>query len=144
MHLVGFTIEIYYDARSYRRQKKNSGFSQTQQYILFIFILMTCFGQMTSIKPSLQNLESGARSANSTLHYCASYVLDNHGIGVFQWKRTTVVWGIDIMAPKKVSKLAKQRIRIRCKLTLRRLMSYIYGAPILDISRSHTTTQHSR
>ena len=29
-------------------------------------------------------------------------------------------------------------------LTLRILMSYIYGAPILDVSRSHTTTQHSR
>jgi len=29
-------------------------------------------------------------------------------------------------------------------LTLRRLMSYIYWAPILDVSRSHTTTQHSR
>jgi len=35
--------------------------------------------------------------------------------------------------------------RIRVKLlTLRWLMSYIYGAPILDVSRSHTTTQHSR
>ena len=30
------------------------------------------------------------------------------------------------------------------RLTLRRLISYIYGAPILDVSRSHTTTQHSR
>jgi len=29
-------------------------------------------------------------------------------------------------------------------LTIRLLMSYIYGAPILDVSRSHTTTQHSR
>ena len=29
-------------------------------------------------------------------------------------------------------------------LTLRLLMSYIYVAPILDVSRSHTTTQHSR
>jgi len=29
-------------------------------------------------------------------------------------------------------------------LTLRWLMSYIYGAPNLDVSRSHTTTQHSR
>jgi hypothetical protein len=29
-------------------------------------------------------------------------------------------------------------------LTLRLLISYIYGAPILDVSRSHTTTQHSR
>jgi len=35
--------------------------------------------------------------------------------------------------------------RIRVKLlTFRRLMSYTYGAPILDVSRSHTTTQHSR
>ena len=35
--------------------------------------------------------------------------------------------------------------RIRVKLlTFRRLMSYIYGAPILDVSRSHTTTQYSR
>jgi len=32
----------------------------------------------------------------------------------------------------------------KISLTLRRLMSYIYGAPILDVSRSHTTTQHSR
>jgi len=29
-------------------------------------------------------------------------------------------------------------------LTLRLLMSYIYGAPIIDVSRSHITTQHSR
>ena len=35
------------------------------------------------------------------------------------------------------------RIRVK-SLTLRRLLSYIYGAPILDVSRSHTTTQHSR
>ena len=35
--------------------------------------------------------------------------------------------------------------RIRVKLlTFWPLMSYIYGAPILDVSRSHTTTQHSR
>ena len=33
---------------------------------------------------------------------------------------------------------------IVCSLTLRLLMSYIYGAPILDVSRSHTTTQNSR
>jgi len=35
-------------------------------------------------------------------------------------------------------------IRVNVILTHRRLMSYIYGAPILDVSRSHTTTQHSR
>jgi hypothetical protein len=35
------------------------------------------------------------------------------------------------------------RIRVK-SLTLSLLMLYIYGAPILDVSRSHTTTQHSR
>jgi hypothetical protein len=39
------------------------------------------------------------------------------------------------------------RIRVK-SLTLRLLMLYIYiyiyGTPILDVSRSHTTTQHSR
>ena len=35
------------------------------------------------------------------------------------------------------------RIRIKL-LTFRLLMSYVCGAPILDVSRSHTTTQHSR
>ena len=35
------------------------------------------------------------------------------------------------------------RIRVK-SLTLKLLMSYIYGAPILDVSRSHITTQHSR
>ena len=35
--------------------------------------------------------------------------------------------------------------RIRVKLlTFRLLILYIHGAPILDVSRSHTTTQHSR
>jgi len=42
---------------------------------------------------------------------------------------------------EKLSAVERQRL---CRLTLRRLMSYIYGAPILDVSRSHTTTQHSR
>ena len=42
------------------------------------------------------------------------------------------------LAPPQSSRLQMQF------LTLRLLMSYIYGAPILDVSRSHTTTQHSR
>jgi len=39
--------------------------------------------------------------------------------------------------------LRLSRIRVKL-LTFRLLMSCIYGAPILDVSRSHTTTQHSR
>ena len=37
--------------------------------------------------------------------------------------------------------VSRKRVKL---LTFRQLMSYIYGAPILDVSRSHTTTQHSR
>ena len=36
------------------------------------------------------------------------------------------------------------RNNVSISLTLRSLMLYIYGAPILDVSRSHTMTQHSR
>ena len=39
--------------------------------------------------------------------------------------------------------LQVSRIRVKL-LTFRLLMSYIYGASILDVFRSHTTTQHSR
>ena len=44
----------------------------------------------------------------------------------------------------------RKEMKIGRNLTLRLLISYIniyiyiYGAPILDVSRSHTTTQHSR
>ena len=37
-----------------------------------------------------------------------------------------------------------ERLTTSLLLTLRLLMSYIYGVPILDVSRSHTTTHHSR
>ena len=48
-----------------------------------------------------------------------------------------------LKTPFRVS-LVIMRITKLSFLTLRRLMPYIYGAPILDVSRSHTTTQHSR
>jgi len=55
-------------------------------------------------------------------------MLKSHVLTFTTWKRTEVV------IPRKG----------KVHLTFRRLMSYIYGAPILDVSRSHTTTQHSR
>jgi len=39
--------------------------------------------------------------------------------------------------------LLVSRIRVKL-LNFTLLISYIYGVPILDVSRSHTTTQHSR
>ena len=49
-----------------------------------------------------------------------------------------------LQAIRKPPALKLFRMYPSLRLTLRRLMSYIYGAPILDVSRSHTTTQHSR
>ena len=50
-----------------------------------------------------------------------------------------------LLAVNKVTRVKGRSVWMPLKhLTLRRLMSYIYGAPILDVSRSHTTTQHSR
>ena len=47
---------------------------------------------------------------------------------------------------KRARRRDSENLALQFYLTLRRLMSYIYiyGAPILDVSRSHTTTQHSR
>ena len=49
-----------------------------------------------------------------------------------------------IISNKSTNQMQQRLKFITCRLTLRRLMSYIYGAPILDVSRSHTTTQHSQ
>ena len=50
--------------------------------------------------------------------------------------------------PNRMKNVQNHRDTSIMTLTLRRLMSYIYiyiyGAPILDVSRSHTTTHHSR
>ena len=51
----------------------------------------------------------------------------------------TQIWTLAVM----VKHCGQGHCSVKC-LTLRLLMSYIYGAPILDVSRSHTTTQHSR
>ena len=49
-----------------------------------------------------------------------------------------------ILGPQRDEKTGSGENYIMRSLTIRLLMSYIYGAPILDVSRSHTTTQHSR
>ena len=57
------------------------------------------------------------------------------------------IFGFEVKNPKKeLGDFKYKKYRMYVILTLRRLMSYIYiyGAPILDVSRSHTTTQHSR
>ena len=48
------------------------------------------------------------------------------------------VYRVVVSRPEGKRQLGRPRLNERIILTLRRLMSYIYGAPILDVSRSHT------
>jgi len=50
----------------------------------------------------------------------------------------------EIEGKKHMEELGVNERIIINHITLRLLMSYVYGAPILDVSRSHTTMQHSR
>jgi len=78
-------------------------------------------------------------AANHRRPYCAS-VNSHSPVGASQpavrrrWLSLRTVWP----SQTQISSI------LTAILTLRWLMSYIYGAPILDVSRSHTTMQHSR
>ena len=84
----------------------------------------------------------------------------NHGLAVFS-KNLEVKKAGQIAVGAESIQINEDRLnKVKCEvvdisgtkagnvwettLTLRLLMSYIYGAPILDVSRPHTTTQHSR
>ena len=100
----------------------------------------------------IYNIMAGTRSQFSAVwHHIIWY------IGTNVWEKL-VAFSFQTFLPWNW----RQQVRPRCRyqstkpsivtswktvsviLTLRWLMSYIYGAPILDVSRSHTTTQHSR
>jgi hypothetical protein len=71
---------------------------------------------------------------------------DNSSRGVLPTKKKLIMINLGFVyfthfVPQNLLRIL---VHILCLLTLRLLMSYIYGAPILDVSRSHTTTQHSR
>jgi len=74
-------------------------------------------------------------SENVLIHRC-NYILLSQVYCVWQVVKTWQSFQITLYS--------KTAIIRQFPLTLRRLMWYIYGAPILDVSRSHTTTQHSR
>jgi hypothetical protein len=66
-----------------------------------------------------------------TLHYNGEKLSFLYDATLFSHYKAKGLW-VPAQAPSKTH------------LTLRLLMSYIHGAPILDVSRSHTMTHHSR
>jgi len=70
-----------------------------------------------------------------------AYALDRAATGSGKsCKRKNIFWVIPCSQNHKGALQSTQHSPFNNnRLTLRRLMSYIYGAPILDVSRSHTT-----
>ena len=112
-----------------RESKKDSGWLDTWRPA-------GCLGRLTNIK------ESMGRASRQIMETCKHVSL------IRCWRPLPnyyVILNILVISPYNISLLCFQIQTLQyMHLTLRRLMSYIYGAPILDVSRSHTTTQHSR
>ena len=107
-------------------------------YIFFSHAALTCRNK-TVVKPYTPSIGMGTYTtstgtAPAHLHYV-------HQIDPLNPELNPMCCLLALLRAHHL--LHVSRIRIK-SLTFRRLMSYIHGAPILDVSRSHTTTQHSR
>ena len=94
----------------------------------------------------------GVQKVMSHIFFLGNYLLRMYAIHAqYNWMFPLHMWFFHIISiyvysltPGRNKSMHAFPVPARFLLTLRRLMSYIYGAPILDVSRSHTTTQHSR
>ena len=155
-------IRIYHDARPSECQ-----ILRYKQYLLHMIIMFSCimhhachekkktifFMYILCKKKNSdncsKNLHTSALQYNGHIPH-ANYVLPHHdvsqlsSINPINPKLNPICYLLALLAHHF---LHVSRIRVK-SLTLRLIMSYIYiyiyGAPILDVSRSHTTTQHSR
>ena len=68
------------------------------------------------------------------------HLRDTHGIFVnpLKPKLNPICYLLALLGAHHFLHVSRIRVKL---LTFRRLMSYIYGAPILDVSRAHTTQQ---
>jgi len=77
----------------------------------------------------------------------SSRTVDSLGINPLNPELNPICYLLALLGAHHLLHVSRIRVKL---LTFRLLMSfiyiyiYIYGAPILDVSRSHTTTQHSR
>ena len=70
-----------------------------------------------------------------------SILLENNSVNTLNAELNPICYLLALLGDHHFLHVSMIRVKL---LTFRLLMSYIHGAPILDVSRSHTTTQHSR
>ena len=89
-------------------------------------------------KPGAEDIYQQLRHFSHTVYSC-SYN-DSH-INPLNPELNPICYLLALLGAHNFLHVSRIRVKL---LTYGRLMSYIYGVPILDVSRSHTTTQHSR
>ena len=116
---------------------------------------IVCKYMTQNVWPSAHTLEVSTYDGASTClcKACLEFSTEGRNVIRTSWK-TLCCWhcykiNVFRIINKRICKSKKKlsmplETLLSKRLALRRLMSYIYGAPILDVSRSHTTTQHSR
>jgi len=97
---------------------------------------------ITTYKPidmawSTRKTESSARSANS---YCLPKKINWLVFNPLNTELNPIFYLLALLGAHHFLHVSRIMVKL---LTFRRLMSYVYGAPILDVSRSHTKTHHS-
>ena len=113
---------------------------KTQSSFSFFHILLTVHFGKIFVNNQLDPQLSFMYVYFYSLHVSGSHVPINSRINALNAELNPICYLLALLARHF---LHVSRIRVK-SLTLRLLMSYIHGAPILDVSRSHTTTQHSR
>jgi len=137
VHIYTQTIHRVTQNKQYVEQHKNFGRVQFVPRLCGLYPGIC----LTTEEKAWKNLIQGDRrvpAGTMKIHKHTGYTQKNGAVSKVNKKF------ISHLTRAQRTPSAAATVRVSHALTLRRLMSYIYGAPILDVSRSHTTTQHSR
>jgi len=121
---------------------QNSPYYNLLKYLLFLLkhpVYVDCINSCVSCGKSI--LEDGLAVVNFCKIKLKTIFTQATGINPLNPELNPICYLLALLGAHHF--LHVSRIRVK-SLTFMLLMSYIYGAPILDVSRSHTTTQHSR
>ena len=114
---------------------------KTQSSFSFFHILLTVHFGKIFVNNQLDPQLSFMYVYFYSLHVSGSHVPINRRINPLNTELNSICYLLALLGAHHFLHVSRIRVKL---LTFRLLISYIYVAPILDVSRSHTTTQHSR